>query len=218
MVIAIVGILIACLLPAVRGSRESARRTLCSNNLKNIVLALSNYEDTYHALPPAYTIDKDCKPLHSWRTLLLPFLEQAALYQTIDLSKPWNDPVNAEACNTALSVFRCPSAMCPPNYTTYRAVVTEKSCLRATDPRPLLEITARHSDVLVLIETDSEHAVPWMAPSDADEALILALGKNKLDHPGGSLGAFLDGTVDFLPASMSAEERLALISMTKKAD
>src|SRR5262245_30030320 len=57
------------------GARESARRMSCSNNLHNIAIALRNYESVYHCLPPAYTVDAEGKPLHSWRTLLLPFLE-----------------------------------------------------------------------------------------------------------------------------------------------
>ena len=72
----------------------------CANNLKQIALALRNYESVYHALPPAYTVDAEGKPLHSWRTLILPYLEQQALYDKIDLSKPWDDPANKEAYET----------------------------------------------------------------------------------------------------------------------
>ena len=66
--LAIVAVLVALLLPATRrrGGIEAARRTQSQNNLKNIALALHNYASHYHALPPAYTIDADGKPLHSW--------------------------------------------------------------------------------------------------------------------------------------------------------
>ena len=63
---------------------------------------------TYKALPPAYTVDADGRPLHSWRTLILPYLEQEPLYQTIDLSKPWNDPANAKARRNRSSRFSLP--------------------------------------------------------------------------------------------------------------
>ena len=102
--LAIVFVLVALLFPARRGSREAARRTQCRNNLKQIALALHNYESHYHALPPAYTIDAEGKPLHSWRTLILPWIEQVNLYNSIDLSKPWDDPANAEALNTVPQV------------------------------------------------------------------------------------------------------------------
>src|SRR5918997_1599426 len=91
-----------------RSSRPAGRRIRCLNNLKQIVLALHNYEQAHKALPPAYTVDATGRPLHSWRTLILPYLEQEPLYRAIDLSKPWNDPANARALETTLLVFGCP--------------------------------------------------------------------------------------------------------------
>src|SRR5687767_15769954 len=93
---AILLLLAALLLPFSRGGapREAARRMQCGNHLKQIAIALHNYHDVYHCLPPAYTVDAAGKPLHSWRTLILPFSEQKALYDQIDLTKPWDDPAN----------------------------------------------------------------------------------------------------------------------------
>ena len=94
-VVGILGLLIAFFFPATRCNWPAARRMQCMNNLKQIALALHNYSSDYNALPPAYTVDVDGKPLHSWRTLILPYLEQQALYETIDMTKPWNDPASA---------------------------------------------------------------------------------------------------------------------------
>jgi hypothetical protein len=63
------------------GHREASRRSQCMNNLKQILIALQNYHDVYGEFPPACIRDKDGKPMHSWRVLLLPFLEQEALYK-----------------------------------------------------------------------------------------------------------------------------------------
>ena len=112
-VIAIIAILIALLLPAVQQAREAARRTQCKNNLHQLGLALHNYHDEYQCFPPAYTVDPDGKPLHSWRTLILPYLEHGPLYATIDLSKPWDDPANKAAYATNIQAYRCPSASFP---------------------------------------------------------------------------------------------------------
>src|SRR4051812_5995401 len=75
-VLGIVGVLIALMLPMVRSARPAAYRNACSNNLKQIAVALQNYSAMYDALPPAYTTDAEGKPLHSWRTLILPYLEE----------------------------------------------------------------------------------------------------------------------------------------------
>lgn len=206
---------VAFLLPVTRSARPAAYRSQCKNNLKQIAIALLNYNDVYHALPPAYTIDADGKPLHSWRTLILPYMDQKPLYDKIDLTKPWDDPVNAEASKSnPYSIYRCPSATCPQTHATYLAVVTSNSCFRPTESRRLSEITDRHAATLMVIEVDSEHAVHWMAPRDADESFVLGFGQNdKLAHTGGMHALFVDSTVRFLNASLSAEILRALISI-----
>lgn len=71
-VLSIVAVLIALLLPATRSARPAAHRAMCVNNLRQIALALHNYEQVCKCLPPAYTVDASGRPLHSWRTLILP--------------------------------------------------------------------------------------------------------------------------------------------------
>src|SRR5262249_20258199 len=73
-VFGIIAILIFLFLPAVRSSGPAVLRVQCTNNLKQIALALYNYEQEHKALPPAYTVDANGRPLHSWRTLILPYL------------------------------------------------------------------------------------------------------------------------------------------------
>lgn len=123
-VIAIIGILVALLLPAVQAARESARRTQCVNNLKQIGLAFHNYHDTHKCFPPSYVIQpggggvhgapdpatRDAGPGWAWGTLLLPFLEQAPLHDAIDFQLPSWDPANQAATETQLPGFLCPSA------------------------------------------------------------------------------------------------------------
>ena len=214
-VLSIIGILVALLLPAVRTARPAALRVQCINNLKQIALALHNYESAYKALPPAHTVDSEGKPLHSWRTLILPYLERQRLYASIDLSKPWNDPANAEAHKTEISEFRCPGADCPANQTAYMAIVAPNGCFRPNEPRQLSEITDDHGETLMVIEVGSEHAVHWMAPIDADETLVMASGPStKRNHAGGTNAAFVDGSVRFLQSGTPAAELRALISIT----
>ena len=217
--VAITGILIGLLLPATRSSRPAGRRTQCASNLRQIVLALLNYEQVHKALPPAYTVDAQRRPLHSWRTLILPYLEQESLYRTIDLSKPWNDPANAKARETSLPIFRCPEAAGPPNTTTYLAIVGPNGCLLPREPRRLAEITDGTSYTLMVLEAGEENAVPWMAPVDADESLVMRLGPTaKLHHAGGMNAGFVDGSVRFLKASTPPEVRRAWMSISGNDD
>lgn len=219
--LAIIAVLVALLSPLRRGGgvREAARRTQCKNNLKQIALALHNYADNYDALPPAYTVDADGRPLHSWRTLILPFVEQQDLYKRIDLAKPWDDPANAEALNTVPHVYRCPSATLPPGFTSYLGIVGTNACFHPTAPRAFSEMTDGTGNTLMVFEVAQEQAVHWMAPQDASEEMVLNFGKDgKLNHTGGTQAALADGSVRFLSENLDTETLRALISIAANDD
>jgi prepilin-type N-terminal cleavage/methylation domain-containing protein/prepilin-type processing-associated H-X9-DG protein len=122
-VIAIIGILIALMLPAVQAARESARRTQCRNNFKQIGLALHNYHDTHGSFPPGYLSvvgtngpDDDRGPGWGWAAMVLPYMEQTNVRNQIRFDRDITDPINATARTTALPVFRCPSDIGTPTF------------------------------------------------------------------------------------------------------
>lgn len=216
--LAIIVVLIAMMLPANRINRPG-RRAQCNNNLNQIALALQAYQQAQGALPPAYTVDAQGRPLHSWRTLILPYLDQESLYRTIDLSKPWNDPANAEARKESIGLYHCPEAAGLRNATTYLAIVGENACFLPNESRRLQEIRDAHGSTLMVIEADDEHAVHWMAPLDADESLVMSLGpKTELHHQGVMNAAFVDGSARFLKANTPADARRAFISIAGNDD
>ena len=116
-VIAIIGILVALLLPAVQAAREAARRMQCSNNLKQLGLALHNYESTFRTMPPS-RLNPDTEiednlgnysAYQSWTALVLPFIEQENLQDEIDFNNAWSRLLNRPAVSKQMDTYICPS-------------------------------------------------------------------------------------------------------------
>ena len=208
LMVAIVLVAIALLLPETRSPREAARRSQCVNNLKQIAFALKNYEQQYGTLPPARTVDAAGRPLHSWRTLILPFMDQENLYRHVDLGRPWDDPANAAVAAAMPTVYGCPFIPEPRGMTHYQAVVGPRTCFPPAGSRRLNEITRDPGETLMIVETARSVAVPWMAPVDADDSWLRDLStRGNTDHPGGTNAALVDASVRFLKASEPAEAR-----------
>ncbi len=122
-VIAIIGILVGLLLPAVQAAREAARRMSCQNNMKQIGLALHNFESAYKFFPPARADAVPGYPVielgipapatgsiaHGPGLFLLPYMEQTNVYNLYDLTQDWRSPANAQAVSTLIPSFICPS-------------------------------------------------------------------------------------------------------------
>jgi len=108
-VIAIIGILIALLLPAVQAAREAARRSQCTNNLKQIGLALHNHHDTYKEFPKGHIINPGPAVMGSWIRELLPFIELNTVYDQYDKNAQWWAPPNEPVRGITIDAFLCPS-------------------------------------------------------------------------------------------------------------
>jgi prepilin-type N-terminal cleavage/methylation domain-containing protein/prepilin-type processing-associated H-X9-DG protein len=128
-VIAIIGLLVGLLLPAIQAARESARRTQCTNNLRQIGLALHHFHDARSSFPAAYLstpggamgpadpASGDAGPGWTLFVQILPYMENSSLQQSLNLKLPAWSPANARAAATVVSEFLCPSV--PDDGPTY---------------------------------------------------------------------------------------------------
>ncbi|MBI3838202.1 MAG: DUF1559 domain-containing protein [Planctomycetia bacterium] len=121
-VIAIIGILVALLLPAVQAAREASRRTQCTNHLKQIALAVHNYQTSHRVFPPSFCWNRKLDNLGgNWSALArtLPYLEEANLFGSIDFTRGYDDAVLSDG--TRLAIKRIAPFVCPsdPNDTLH---------------------------------------------------------------------------------------------------
>ena len=99
----------AMLLPAIQASRDAARRVQGMNNMKQLALAMFNYESVHGHFPPSVLYSDNGTP-YSWRVAMLPYLEQQALYDAYNFNEPWDSPGNRRIAETVVPVMKSPNA------------------------------------------------------------------------------------------------------------
>jgi prepilin-type processing-associated H-X9-DG protein len=197
------GILAALLLPAIQAAREAARQTACKNNLKQIGVAMQNYCDAHKTYPPAYTTDKNGKPLHSWRVLLLPYLGEEVLYKKFRLDEPWDSPHNQALALRMPQVYRCMSDLAPPGVTSYAMLVGPHAISDGPNGRKSSDIIDGLSNTVMVVEA-SGAGINWMEPRDVDvqqidSATILQSVGIESRHAGRLNALYSDGSVQSIP-------------------
>ncbi len=195
------GILVALLLPAVQAAREAARRMQCSNNMKQIGLALHNYHDTYKSFPSVFIPDADGKPMHSWRVALLPYIESSPLYDQYDFNKPWNSPENQALSRVRMAFYSCPSDPKSQTATTtsYMAVAGAGLGFENGKFLKLPDFTDGTANTILVVEVNGS-TVNWLEPTDltVDEFIARLNAPPTGGHPGGINVLFADGSVRFI--------------------
>ncbi len=193
--LAIPAVLVALLIPAVGAAREAARRVQSSNNLKQLGLAMHNYHDVHKSFPPAVVNDANGKPLYSGRVLLLPFMEQAPLFEAWDKSQAWDSPANMPLSRTMIPTFRDPSDTgAPQGQTSYLFVSGPGTIGDPTSTGMIQNITDGTSNTIMLVEVKNS-GINWAEPRDWDASSTLPAS----NHRSGNLVGFADGSVKPLP-------------------
>lgn len=226
---------VAVLLPSLGHPPEAHWRSRCRNNVKQIVLALHNYHDVYGTLPPPFTTGEDGQRLHSWRTLILPYLEinsytdsnePVGLYDEIRMDEPWDSPHNIEVGKKRQPAigqfFHCPSDPLEVadfhENVSYLAVVGPRTVWNSDSPVSVRDVIDGASQTIAFVEV-ADTGIHWMEPRD------LHIGQMSLEvnglqgqgissyhgsegrtkHAGVSRVGVLDGAASNLPASISSD-------------
>jgi prepilin-type N-terminal cleavage/methylation domain-containing protein/prepilin-type processing-associated H-X9-DG protein len=226
-VMAIIGVLIAILLPAVQQARESARRTECANNLHQIGVGLHNYCDVHKALPiGCYQWRSFGNPTNvqlAWSAYLLPFIDQQVIYETLDMSQGFDSAANRFGAQQIVPTYLCPSVPRTTSLTgglaecDYGGVYGEritgpelqaKGTLIYETPITLRMITDGATNTLIVSEDCQFPDGQWINGRNVFEQayainappLTTVIADNDImsDHPTGANGLFVDGSVRFL--------------------
>ncbi|MFW6106611.1 MAG: DUF1559 domain-containing protein [bacterium] len=223
-VLAVLALIIALLLPSVQTAREAARRAQCTNNLKQIALALHNYHDTHDQFPPAVIGPEDVpiEKQFSWLVAILPFLEQEGLYDALRLDLPWDHPHNAGLLQVSVPTLLCPADLTSRTTqdgfakTSYVAITgvdsigesgedgRSRGVIGFENGLSFEEIVDGASETIMVGEvTDGG---PWFAGGGGTARLIGTWLKNETwsYHPDGGNFAMADGSVRFLNTNIDA--------------
>jgi type II secretory pathway pseudopilin PulG len=206
-----IGILIALLLPAVSVPREAARRERCVGNLNQIAAALAAYRTEHGRYPPAFVADASGKPMHSWRVLILPYLDCNDLYGKYDFEQLWNSPKNKMLAQRIPDVFRCPSHWKEGTETeTSYVAVTGRGTAWNENIVADTGAQSRPEELILLIEVEGS-GICWMEPRDstpednvAKNGVVSNTGlgsqhsRSNPPHPAGHV-VCADGSVRFIP-------------------
>ena len=221
-------VLFLCVMaPALSGSRHAARRSVCQGHLKQIVVALHSYHDQYGSFPPAIVRDEAGRPMHSWRVLLLPFVEEGDLYKQYRFDEPWDGPNNKKLHRITVPSYVCPEQSGRENnpiaHTNYTVVVGPRTAFPEDRCVRLGDITDNQGNTLLVVEIHNS-GIHWMEPRDLHVTQMSRTinpsrgqGISSLHGPhppGGANVVMVDGTVKFLDAaSLTTDQIEAMLTI-----
>jgi hypothetical protein len=193
----------------------AAQRTQSVNNMKQIALGMHNYHNVHNTLPPAYLAAKDGKPLLSWRVLILPWLEQKALYDEFHLDEPWDSTHNKSLIARMPKVYDAPAAartLAAEGKTSYLSPRGPATVLHGPQGVKIQEITDGTSNTIMTLEVGDQAAVIWTKPDDWEVKAPLDLQTLFGRYQGGTNFGMADGSIRFLKKSINLQVLDALLT------
>jgi hypothetical protein len=141
---------------------EAARRSQDRNNLKQIGLAMHNYHDAYRTFPPAQGHNSQL----SWRVHILPFIDQAPLYDQFKHNEPWNSPHNMQLVNRMPEIYRRPGSTAAAGRTNYVGISGPGGMMENGGGKGIRDILDGTSNTIMVAELEDHAAVVWTQPQD----------------------------------------------------
>ena len=193
---------------------DKTGRYQVANEIKQLGLAILNYESGHQHLPPAYKTNADGQPAHSWRILVLPLLEcenGREIYQQYRMDQPWDSPHNIKLVERMPEVFRSPNSI-HENKTVYLGFEGEGTMFDADTPKiGFANISDGSSNTILCVEANDEVAVEWSKPQD----IKFDPGSPKANVggllPGGFNVVLADGSAHFVSADIDPQALSDLI-------
>ncbi|QDV27927.1 DUF1559 family PulG-like putative transporter [Aureliella helgolandensis] len=162
------------LLKAVQTAQRAALKMNSHSPLNQLSLALHNYHGVYGCFPPACITDARGRPMHSWRILVLPYMEERPLYENYDFNEPWDGPNNSLLAKQMPRMFHSPTEPQSSEFTNIVAISGDGTTFPSDRSTSLTDILDGPENTILLTEI-SESEVPWLKPQDLDAA-NLAVG------------------------------------------
>jgi prepilin-type processing-associated H-X9-DG protein len=187
--------------------------------LKQIGQALHNYHTAYDCFPPAYTVDASGKPMHSWRLLILPYIESSHTYNDYNLLQPWNAPCNTTVVNMPYFFYNCMNHDDPPSrFTNYVALVGPGTAFPGASSSRLSDVSDGSINTIMVVEmADSD--IGWAEPRDLDATLVSLIvngakrpGISSNDGPGANI-LFMDNHVSWITENVPAKDLKAWLTI-----
>ena len=190
----------ATLLPAVQASRAAAKRQVAMNNLKQIGIALLNYETAMGEFPKAKMFKRNSKHPYSWRVAILPFLEEAELANLYRYDEPWDSETNKKVLEQMPSVFRSPQDESGNPFTSVFAPVGVNSVLNPKGGKQIksTDISDGISNTILVFQAKQD--TPWTKPIDIDVSVSPIKLESRM--PGTNLAVKADGSVHAISSSL----------------
>lgn len=203
---------------AIRSAREAARRATCSCNFCSIALAFAHYHEVHGEYPPAHVDDVNGKPMHSWRVLILPYMDHGTLYNSYNFNEAWDGPNNRRLIPLIPNTYKCPSRESVGPVTSYVVVTGRRTMFPDGQHVRMQDIQDGTETTLLAVEIDRPD-ITWTEPRDLNIQTLSTRLNDPIRpsissrHPGGANAVMVSGKKVFLSDKITPQQLNALLTI-----